>query len=318
VLPRDTDALAMFRDGLVIAREQGDERLVTALLLNLANKQDGVGKVADAVATYHEVITRAKAQQDDQNLATAQMNLGDSLQKLGQSRAVIPLVSEALASFQRRGDQNGICWALGSRGDLRWGTGDLKGARDDFEAALAERVRIGEERNIATSRDKLARLDLAENRTAEAETLARAAVTRRRIEAEPERTGSALVTLAIALVRLGRTQEAVDAVDEAERLAKPDPANPLAPVSPVDVALVRGLAAPAHAEAQLAILRAAQHAPGCAECQIDALLDEAEIERAAGHRDRARGLLVQVQRRGHAIHAEDLAARAALLLADHP
>ncbi|HEY5948320.1 MAG TPA: serine/threonine-protein kinase [Kofleriaceae bacterium] len=315
-VPRAEDALAMFRKGLVIARELNDDRLITALLLNLANKLDAVGQVEEAVTTYREVIERATAQQDGGNLSTAQMNMGDSLIKLNRPREALPLIDQALASFKERGDEDGVGYALLSRGDAHWQTGDLKGAREDLEASLALRIKLDEQRNIAQSQDKLVRLDLAEDKAAAAEPLAQAALAERRREGDPEQTAAALVTLAHVLVVLGRTQEALAAVDEAERLAKPDPAQTTGPVSAIEIAFVRALAAPTAAADQLAIIRASARRPDCSYCPSEALLEEGQVERAAGHGARARVLLTEARRLAHAVHAEDLAARATRLLAN--
>jgi tetratricopeptide (TPR) repeat protein len=307
ILSKPEAALAMFEDGLAIAREQEDDRLITALLLNVANKQDALGKIEEAIAAYREVIERAKAQQDDENLAIAQMNMGDSLVKLHRAREAEPLVEEALASFQKRDDENAIGYALTSRAFLRWGEGDLAGARKDFDAALAQRKRLGEKRNVATTEDNLARVELAEDHAAAAEPLARAALESRRKDDQPDRTAQSWITLARVQVELGHAHDALDAVAEAERADKPDDARAK------EIALIRALAEPSKAADQLAIIRA--HARDCPACEAEALLAEAEIERSAGHAARARVLLGQAQRNARSIHAEDLVARAALLLA---
>jgi tetratricopeptide (TPR) repeat protein/tRNA A-37 threonylcarbamoyl transferase component Bud32 len=311
VLPKAGDALAMFQDGLAIAREQGDNRLVTVLLLNIANKQDALGRTAEAIETYREVIARAKDEQDDQNLATATMNMADSLSKLGRDAEALPLYDSVLASYQKRGDEDGVGFALESRGELRWGDGDLAGARADLEAALALRVKLGEKANAAKSQDRLARLDLAEERTAEAESLARASLAERRTETEPDKVAESLVTLARVLAMLGKGRDAVAAIDEAEHLVKPDPDGT---VHPREAAFIRALADPANADAQLAIIRADATRAGCASCPSETRLEEAEVERAAGHTAHARQLLAEAQRLARAAKLGDIAARATLLL----
>src|SRR5207237_27276 len=123
VLPKATDALAMFRDGLAIAREQADERLITALQLNVANKLDATNPIPAAIDQYKEVIERATAQHDDENLATAEMNMADSLSHLARRSEALPLYDRALASFQKRDDEDGVGFALSSRGEARWQIG---------------------------------------------------------------------------------------------------------------------------------------------------------------------------------------------------
>jgi tetratricopeptide (TPR) repeat protein len=311
VLPNAADALAMFQDGLAIAREQGDERLITALLLNIANKQDRLGRPAEAVDTYREVIARAKEQQDDENLATAMMNMADSLEKLDRGDEAVPLYDAVLASYQKRGDEDGVGFVLESRGELRWGRGDLAGARTDIEAALALRLKLGEKVNAAKSQDRLARLDLVEGRAAEAETLARASLEERRTEADPEKPAESLVTLARTLAILGKGRDALAAIDEAERFVKPDIHGT---VHPREAAFIRALADPAHADAQLAIVRGLAAQADCRSCASEALVEEAEVERALGHTPRARELLAKGLRLARAAKQGDIATWAAALL----
>jgi len=310
-LPRAPDALAMFKDSLAIAKEQGDERLVTAASLNLANKQDATGDVEGALATYADVIARAKAHHDDENLATALLNSGDALMRVERYPEALARIDQALASFKERDDENGVGYALLSRGDAHFSVGDLAAARSDYEASLALRTKLGEARNVARSQIALAQLDFDEDRAADAEPLARAAVAMHRSENDTDELANALRVLARVLITLGKRDEAIATLDESEHVRAPEPAS----VDASDDAVIRGLADPAHAEAQLAIIHAAERAPTCKDCDILALLDEAELEHGLGHAARARTLLLHVQQRAKAVHAGNVVARAARLLA---
>jgi tetratricopeptide (TPR) repeat protein len=308
IIPRAAEALTIFQQSLAIGKDLGDERLVTAASLNLANKQDGTGHVEDALVTYADVIERAKAQHDDENLATAEMNMAESLMKLDRNQEAMPLLDKALASFKERGDENGVGYALGSRGDAHMRLGDLVAARADYDASLALRTKLGEARNVAQSQNRLARLDLDEDRAAEAEPLARAAADEHRKENDVDGLAQDLRTLGRVLIVLGKRDEAVAAIGESEKLAKPEPTAPDAS----EHALIRGLADPAHADAQLAIIQACQRAN---PTDLPSQLDEAELERGLGHAARARTLLQQVQSRAKAAHAGNILARTTRLLA---
>jgi tetratricopeptide (TPR) repeat protein len=305
------EALAMFKDALAIAKAEGDERLVTAVSLNLANKQDGTGHAEEALATYADVIERAKAQHDDGNLTTAELNRSDTLMKLDRYAEALPAIDAALASFQERGDEDGLGYALSSRGDAHFGLGDLAAARTDYEASVALRTKLGETHNLAKSQTQLARLDLAEDRADDAVVLARAAVEQRRKEDDPPKLAEDLRTLARALIAAGKRDEAVAAIDESDRIAKPEPTSPDAS----EAALIRGLADPEHAAIALAIIQGAQHAPGCSACVILTQLDEAELELGLGHTARARLLLTQLLARAKATHTANVVARVTRLLA---
>ncbi len=309
VLPRASDALAMFQDCLAIAKEQGDERLITAASLNVGNKQDALGDYEGALATYADVIARAKTQHDDENLATALMNSGNTMMRLERYPQAVPRIDEALASFEERGDEDGVGYALMSRATAHLGQGDFTAARTDFEASLAKRAKLGETRNVAKTQIELARLDLEEDKPADAEPLARAAVTVYRGDGDVDELANGLRTLARVLITLGKRDEATAAIDESDRIIKPD-ANAAS-----EDALIRGLADPAHADAQLAIIHASQRDPSCHDCGIIGLLDEAQLERGLGHTARAHALLVQVRERAKAVHSADVVARVTRLLA---
>jgi tetratricopeptide (TPR) repeat protein len=310
VVEHADEAIAMFKDALAIANTEGDERLITAVSLNLANKQDGTGHVEDALATYADVIKRAKALHDEENLATAEMNSADSLMKIDRFRDALPLVEAALASFQQRGDEDGVGFALATRGDSHFGLGDLEAARADYEAALALRTKLGEVHNLAKSQGQLARLDLDEDRAADAEPLARAAVAQRRTEDNPRSLAQDLRTLARALIVLGKRDEAIATLDESNHLAPAEPGS----LEPSEDALIRGLADPAHADAQLAIIQAIGKDASCPPCVTSAYLDEAELELGLGHAALGRTLLVRAQRRAKATHAGNFVARTTRLL----
>src|SRR5262249_27618036 len=158
------------------------------------------------------------------NLATAEMNMGDSLVRLGKRDEALPLFDEALASYRRRGDEDGVGYALASRGSLQHKRGDFAAARTDLEASLALRRRLGEQKNAAKSQELIARLDLDEDRAAEAEPLVRAALAERRRENDPKALAGSLIILADVLVAVGKPRDALAALTEAERTSKPSDA----------------------------------------------------------------------------------------------
>jgi len=310
-IERPQDALPVFQQALAIANEEGDERLATAALLNIANKQDGIGKSEEAIATYHDVIARATKLGDLQNLATAEMNESDSLIKLDRNREAVPLIGAALASFKERGDENGVGYALATRGDAKQTLADFAGSRADYEESIALRKKLGEAHNLATVQRQLARLDIAEDRLAEAEPLMLASLAQHRKEKDSDNNlVEDLRSLGRVQALLGKHDEALASVAESEKHGKPDDASPEAS----EIAFVRALADPAHADAQLAIIRATEHNKGCVACEVFGRLDEAEFDLATGKKAEARRLLLDVQRRAKAIAADNIIDRVARLL----
>ncbi|HSN29959.1 MAG TPA: tetratricopeptide repeat protein, partial [Kofleriaceae bacterium] len=301
-------ALVMFQDALAIAKAEGDERLITATSLSLANKQHSVGKEEDALATYADVIERATRLHDVQNLAIASMNKGDALVELDRYKEALPLAVTAMASFQERGDEDGVGYAHITAGDAHMGLGEMVEARKDYEASLALRQKLGEEHTIAATQQRLARLDQEQGHPDAAEPRIQAAIAQYRKEDHPEQLADGLRLYAHIEIELGKKAEALAAADEMEKLAKPDPSSPDAS----ELAMVRGIADPAHAAAQLPIIHAVEAVPHCTGCDLFAHEDEAQLEAALGHTARARALLQDVQRRAKA--HPSIAARAAVLL----
>ena len=309
-IERPDRALPLYEQSLAIAKAEGDERLVTAASLNVANKQDNLGKHEEALATYDDVIALATRLHDAENLAIASMNKGDTLIKLDRYKEALPLAAAARASFEERGDEDGVGYSYITSGDAHLGLAEMAEARKDFEAALALRVKLGEEHTIGATQHRLATLELEEGHPEAAEAHAQAAVAQYRKEDRPEQLAWGLRTLAHIEIELGKKAEAAAAVDEAEKQDRPDPATPDAS----EIAMVRGIADPAHADAQLAIIHTVEAAPRCLECDLFGHLHEGELEAGLGHAPRARALLSDVERRAKAHHADNVAARAAVLL----
>ncbi len=309
VIERPEERLAMFQSALAIAKAEGDERLVTATSLSVANKLDRMDRHDEALAMYDEVIALATRLHDAQNLAIASMNKGDTLIALDRYKEALPLAAAAMASFQERGDEDGVGYAHVTAGDAHMGLNEMVEAHKDYEASLALRQKLGEEHTIAASQNRLARLDEDQWQLDAAEREIVAAIAQYRKEDNPPQLAEGLRLLAVIEIELGKKAEAVAAADEMDRVAKPDPSSPDA----ADLAMVRGMADPAHAEAQLAIIHRVAAVPNCAACDLFARSDEAQLEAARGYTARARALLQGVEHRAKAIHADNVVARAARL-----
>jgi len=303
-------ALKMFQDALAIAKEEHEDRLVIAASLNVALKLDRLDRRDEGLATLSNVIELATKLHDDSNLAIAAMDKANTLIDLDREKEALPLIAMAMESFQRRGDEDGIGYAHVTAGDAHMSLGEMEDARKDYDAALALRRKLGEAHAIAASQQHFARFEYEQGHPETAEPRMVEAIAQYRKEQDrPEQLADGLRLFGSIEMALGNKAEALAAVDEMERLAKPAPTNP----DTSEIAKVRGLADPAHADAQLAIIRAVERVPNCLACDLFAHTDEAEVEGALGHAAHARALLQAVARKARANHAESVAVRAEVL-----
>jgi tetratricopeptide (TPR) repeat protein len=105
--------------------------------------------------------------------------------------------------------------AMMELGEVLEAEGDLSGARAQFEQALALREKTGETALVAESQAGLATLSMEEGYPDRAETLLRIALVEfEKEKGEPDAAG-ACIELSRALLRQGKTDEAITAVDRA-------------------------------------------------------------------------------------------------------
>jgi tetratricopeptide (TPR) repeat protein len=196
-----------YEQALAVFKQIGDKRGAASALDDIGNVLDLQGYLGGARKVFEEELSMWHEIGDRGWSGIAMGNLGDVLCEQG-------ALSEAGRQFEeslriiRQLIHPRLPWALQNVGELFFKEGQFSEARKTFEESLAVGYELGNKDDIGQARLWLARLSLAENRPAEAETQARQAEDQFR---RPDKT-RALVVLAQALARQGKLREARDMV----------------------------------------------------------------------------------------------------------
>lgn len=224
--------------------QAGDKQNTATALSNIADILYLRGNLHGAAKTYEEVI-EIDASLDGVLPGYAHYRLADLELAQGRVQDAHRLVQQAVdAMRQDPGDSGGEpTGALSELGDVLKAEGDLRGARQQYEAALEIRQKMDEMSTIAESQESLADLALEEGHAEQAEPLLRAAIAEFEKEKSDPDTASGYFVLSRALLAEGKLDEAREAVKRAAELTvtSPDPSMKL-PIA-IQSARVAGAAA---------------------------------------------------------------------------
>ena len=253
------EAIAAYQKALGILRELGEHEKTGAVLNNMAGVFANQGKMDRAEEFYREAKTHFEHAGDKYNVGTALGNIADIQYLRGDLPGAEKLYRQTiiLESNLDHGDPSYAMYRLGDLeltegqpelarhraeqaigiigpmqggyqyltsamlvlGDALETEGDLKGARKQFEDALAIRQKMGEVDLISETQVALADLDLAEGKQEQAEALLRTAIAQFEKEKEDPDASSAYVVLSRALLMQGKTDEANQAVRRSGELS---------------------------------------------------------------------------------------------------
>lgn len=147
---------------------------------------------------------------------------------------------EALTIYQQLGNKAGQDFAFSELGTLLFKMGDSRGARQDFEKALAMQKAAGEAQKLAVTMLSLSELSIVEGHPQEAEASARAALEQFAKEDEFDDEATGYVLLARALAEQSKPSEALAAVDRALTRSKKSQAEDLRLQIAIAVDRIRG------------------------------------------------------------------------------
>jgi predicted ATPase len=165
LLQGDYPAATRFaEDGLVVARETGEPRLVANALSNLGAIVLAAGDAGRAREVLEEAVPLARDVEDERILALALNNLGDVALTVGDFERAEPLFDESLDLLRRRGDTANIARSLFNLGavDLMLGRHANAGAR--FSESLELSHETGDKEDLAWCLEGLAALSAATGR----------------------------------------------------------------------------------------------------------------------------------------------------------
>jgi tetratricopeptide (TPR) repeat protein/DNA-binding winged helix-turn-helix (wHTH) protein len=253
------EAIATYQKALSILQELGEHEKTGAVLNNMAGVFANQGKMDRAEDFYRQAKTHFEQAGDKYNVGTALGNIADiqylrgdlpGAEKLYQQTIILESTldhGDPSYAMYRLGDleltegqpevaRHHAEQAIGILGPMQGGyqyltsamlvlgdaletEGDLKGARKQFEDALAIRQKMGEVDLISETQTALADLDLEEGKPEQAEALLRTAIAQFEKEKEDPDASSAYVVLSRALLMRGKTDEAKQAVRRASELS---------------------------------------------------------------------------------------------------
>jgi tetratricopeptide (TPR) repeat protein len=138
-----TEAIDLFEQALVIAREAGGRENEAAHLANLGTSYFDLGQFPRAIGLYEQALAIAQETGDRQGEATTLGNLGNSYANLGQTARAIDLYEQALAVHRKTGDRADEADDLGNLGKSYADLGQTARAIGLYEQALAIDRQIG-------------------------------------------------------------------------------------------------------------------------------------------------------------------------------
>jgi predicted ATPase/DNA-binding SARP family transcriptional activator len=142
-------ATTFAEEGLAVARETGEQRLVANALSNLGAIVLAGGDVARAGPLLDEAVAVARESGDERILALAVNNRGDYALTTHDFAAARPLFEESLALLRARGDMANVARALFNLGAAELELGRAAVAEGHFREGLALAGDAGDREDIA-------------------------------------------------------------------------------------------------------------------------------------------------------------------------
>jgi len=164
-----------------------------------------------------------------------------------------------------------------------------------LEEALASSTEIGEKGQVATCQVSLARVMMAENRFAEAETRLRQAAAEGQTEKQADLEGEANVALTDALLAQNKLADAEEIARRTRQIAIQNPVIQIeAAIADAKLSAAQGKTSAAGKNLSVLVSKAVKMA--CIPCQFDARLALGEFEMKSGHAAAGRAHLQALER----------------------
>lgn len=191
-----------------------DAKLEAAVtLLNLGARLQTAGDLAGAQRRYQQGLGLFQEIGERTGTAHCLTNLGEVYFARGDLDQSHRLHEESLAINREIGDKAGAGYDLFRLGDVAAARGDLRVARKRYEESLALHKEVGDELAAAQTRVGLAALALADQRAAEAESLARESEEFLRSAGAVDIHALSLVILGESLLAQGKAAESKETSD---------------------------------------------------------------------------------------------------------
>jgi eukaryotic-like serine/threonine-protein kinase len=292
-----TGAEKMYRDGLALSQEIGDQPLVSLLSSNLGTVLYTRGDPRGAQKLFENAQAISRQMGDKDGVAMTAVNIGAVLSDQGDLKAAEKNINEAVALAAETGTKDLSGTSLLSLGQVQRDEGDLAAARKSLEQSLAIRNAIGEKAGAAETEAMLAVLALDEKDASRASALAGKAVDEAHREKASDLEAGALAVLAEANLRLKKIDAAREAIGRAKAISAKSEERHV--ISSVAITAARVTAAAGHRDEAITSLEdvlASVSKLGLVELEFEARLALGEIEIAAGRGAAGRARLAKLEK----------------------
>lgn len=218
-------AMNYYQQTLTIFREIGGKAGIAGALGNMANVYDSMNDLVNARKKNEEGLAMFREVGDRRGTASTLANLGNVLVEMGELSAARRNYEEGLKIQREIGYRRGQAYALFNIAELMTVTGDFEEARKLAEQALALRKELGENANVASSQLQVGWIAFNESRMSEAESSLRTAAATFQKANLADLLISCNALLARVLLAEGKSAEATQLASEAVQRAKSRPSR---------------------------------------------------------------------------------------------
>jgi eukaryotic-like serine/threonine-protein kinase len=295
-----TKAKNTYEEALVAQHSVRNKRGIADVLTNLGEILYQEGDLANARKYDEEARAIFQELGDKGALAAIQNNVGQVLVDQGNLSEGKNLWDQSLALRRELGNESDVAESLHNIAGALGDQGDVAGAQKLYDEALAIQTNRGEQGNVAATRLGKAELMIEADDPVGAEPLLRSAIEQFKQEKQAQLELSAHVSLARALLELGRLPEAKAEIEQANRLTVKNGSYDIRLKSEVVSAQVRSAQGNLADAAQnlRATIKSAQRA-GFFASQLEATMALAEAESREGKNKVSRNLLESVEKEAH-------------------
>jgi eukaryotic-like serine/threonine-protein kinase len=208
------------RDALYNYREVGYKLGVAGETSNLAELLYLQGKLVESLGLYKESLALAREWGDKDLEALDVGGIGNVMAEQGDLSGAMQMYQQALALQQEIGEQHySAGWVL-AQGHVLRQRGDLAGAKKNYDQALSVEKRLGEKGSVAETQLALLELACDTGQTADADTLASAAIQQFQSVRDSKNEMLTEAAWSKSLLPQGKLEDARKAMDRALALSK--------------------------------------------------------------------------------------------------
>ncbi|MFP4608642.1 MAG: BREX system ATP-binding domain-containing protein [Candidatus Aenigmatarchaeota archaeon] len=145
------EAEKFLNEGMEIAEEVGNEKLIAETLHKLGSVHFGKGDYERALEHLKEALSIRKSIGDEAGMAKSINNIGTVYWNKGDLDKALQLFKQSLELERKIGNKQGIAQSLNNIGTIYWNKGELDRALENYEKSREISKEIGDEAGIANT-----------------------------------------------------------------------------------------------------------------------------------------------------------------------